>query len=254
MTNRLSREFWRVSNGQALGTKLVTDPKMARLNSAETAEILDLLAPLNGKRVLELGGGVGRFTGPIAQKAAHVTVLDISADALAQNRQRNAGFKNIEYIAADITRHELGTAQYDLVFANWLLMYFDESDIKQLIRRVDRALRKGGTALFRESCRHNYKGIPTWRHILSVEFLKDILPGIKYPIYSGWHLKLDSFRQLLRFILGSPNMLEYRESDRYDGWFKETFVVRRFGCMQTYKEMYNNDQQCFWLLNKRHDP
>ncbi len=251
MTNKLRRDFWRVSNAQALGTKLATDPSMADLNADEIAEILELLAPLEGKHVLELGGGIGRFTGPIAEKAAQVTVLDISAEALDKNRERNAHLDNIDYVKADITQHEFGLEKYDVVFANWLLMYFDEDDTKKLVKCADRVLRPKGIALFRESCRLNYKGIATWRHLLSIEFLKDIWPGARYPIYNYWRLKIPSIRELLRFIVGSPKILKYRESEVYQSWFKSDFDIVRTGYIKAYKQVYNNDQQCYWLLKRR---
>ena len=38
--------------------------------------MLSLLPPFEGKSVLELGAGIGRFTGELAQKAGHVISLD----------------------------------------------------------------------------------------------------------------------------------------------------------------------------------
>ena len=38
--------------------------------------MLSLLPPYEGKSILELGAGIGRFTGELAQKADHVIALD----------------------------------------------------------------------------------------------------------------------------------------------------------------------------------
>ena len=38
--------------------------------------MLSLLPPYEGKSILELGAGIGRFTGELAQKAGHVIALD----------------------------------------------------------------------------------------------------------------------------------------------------------------------------------
>ena len=38
--------------------------------------MLSLLPPFEGKSVLELGAGIGRFTGELAQKAGQVISLD----------------------------------------------------------------------------------------------------------------------------------------------------------------------------------
>ena len=47
---------------------------------------------------------------------------------------------------------EIEDASLDLVFSNWLLMYFADEDIKQFARRAHRWLREGGCLFFRESC------------------------------------------------------------------------------------------------------
>lgn len=38
--------------------------------------MLSLLTPYEGKTILELGAGIGRFTGDLAKKAGHVIALD----------------------------------------------------------------------------------------------------------------------------------------------------------------------------------
>lgn len=40
------------------------------------AQILSLLPPLHGKSVLELGAGIGRFTGELAKDAGQVIAVD----------------------------------------------------------------------------------------------------------------------------------------------------------------------------------
>lgn len=40
------------------------------------AQVLSLLPPYEGKSVLELGAGIGRFTGDLAQKADQLLALD----------------------------------------------------------------------------------------------------------------------------------------------------------------------------------
>ena len=39
-------------------------------------QVLSLLPPYEGKSVLELGAGIGRFTGELAQKAGELIALD----------------------------------------------------------------------------------------------------------------------------------------------------------------------------------
>lgn len=39
-------------------------------------QVLSLLPPYNGKTVLELGAGIGRFTGELAKEAGHLLAVD----------------------------------------------------------------------------------------------------------------------------------------------------------------------------------
>lgn len=40
------------------------------------SQILSLLPPYKGKDVIELGAGIGRFTGDLAKSAGHVLAMD----------------------------------------------------------------------------------------------------------------------------------------------------------------------------------
>jgi SAM-dependent methyltransferase len=52
-----------------------------------------------GKRVLELGAGIGRFTGELAPSAAHVTAVDFMPHLIEENARINAHFKNVDWMA-----------------------------------------------------------------------------------------------------------------------------------------------------------
>lgn len=45
-------------------------------------QVLSLIPPYEGKTVLELGAGIGRFTGELAQKAGEVIALDFIESAI----------------------------------------------------------------------------------------------------------------------------------------------------------------------------
>ena len=44
--------------------------------------MLSLLPPYEGKSVLELGAGIGRFTGELAKKAGQIVALDFIEGAI----------------------------------------------------------------------------------------------------------------------------------------------------------------------------
>jgi len=42
----------------------------------------------------------------------------------------------------------------DLIFSNWLLMYLSDEEVEQLVQRMVKWLKVGGSIFFRESCFH----------------------------------------------------------------------------------------------------
>ena len=51
----------------------------------ERPEVLSMLGSVSGKRVVELGAGIGRFTGALAATADHVLAIDFMDNLIAEN-------------------------------------------------------------------------------------------------------------------------------------------------------------------------
>lgn len=51
------------------------------------ADLIDLLSPKPGERILDLGCGTGHLTGRIAELGAEVIGIDASAEMIAQARK-----------------------------------------------------------------------------------------------------------------------------------------------------------------------
>lgn len=79
---------------------------------------------ISGAKVLDIGGGSGRYAVPFAAHADYVTLTDISANmlTLAENNAQQAGHTNIEYVKLNWTGINLSDAgwqkHFDLVFAS----------------------------------------------------------------------------------------------------------------------------------------
>lgn len=56
----------------------------------EMAAVLELLAPVQGKRVLDAGCGDGAYSIAATERGTLVTAVDVSEDMLAVARQRSA--------------------------------------------------------------------------------------------------------------------------------------------------------------------
>nr|XP_027208522.1 phosphoethanolamine N-methyltransferase 1-like [Penaeus vannamei] len=90
----------------------------------EQNEVMSYLPPYQGKRVLELGAGIGmRFTARLATVAGHVTAVDFMQEYIDKNEHENKHMGNISFMCADVTKLDFPAGSFDLVFSNWLFMY-----------------------------------------------------------------------------------------------------------------------------------
>ena len=97
--------------------------------------------------VLDCGGGSGTYAVPLAVAGADVTVVDISADALAMlhRRAEEAGVGGVVHPTqgdADALTDLLGGREFDLVLAHGILEAVDRVDVA--FRGVAAAVRPGG--------------------------------------------------------------------------------------------------------------
>lgn len=88
------------------------------IDRREKQAVLDALTPVEGKDVLEIACGTGRFTVALAERGADVVGLDISAEMLAQGREkaRRAG-QSVEFLRGDAGRLPFPDDSFDAVFA-----------------------------------------------------------------------------------------------------------------------------------------
>nr|XP_034917409.1 phosphoethanolamine N-methyltransferase 1-like [Populus alba] len=135
---------------------MMRDSKASELDKEERPEILSLLPPYEGKTVLELGAGIGRFTGELAQKAGQVVALDFIESAIKKNENINGHYKNVKFMCADVTSPDLNISEgsVDLIFSNWLLMYLSDKEVENLVEMMVKWLKVDGFIFFRESCFH----------------------------------------------------------------------------------------------------
>ena len=122
------------------------------IDSVERPEIMALLPPLQGKKILEVAAGIGRFTGELAKRAERVTALDLCPHFIEANRAANSAFPNIEWICADAMEAQFSPSQFDLIFISWLFTYLKEEEVSLLAERMNDWLKPGGVLFFRESC------------------------------------------------------------------------------------------------------
>jgi trans-aconitate 2-methyltransferase len=102
------------------------------------SDVVSLLAPKPGERILDLGCGTGHLTAQIAESSARVLGVDRSSDMVAA--ARNA-YPDLTFEIAD-ARDLPFRDEFDAVFSNATLHWIHEP--VQVIHSVYNALRPGG--------------------------------------------------------------------------------------------------------------
>ncbi|XP_044126384.1 phosphomethylethanolamine N-methyltransferase-like isoform X2 [Bufo gargarizans] len=145
-------EFWEEHSRDATVEEMMLDSSAELLSKEEKPEIISLLPCLDGLNVLELGAGIGRFTGHLAKLASQVTAVDFMQNFIDKNREDNSHRGNITFLQADVTVLDFPNNSYDFIFSNWLFMYLTDVELAALTQKMLGWLRPGGYLFFRESC------------------------------------------------------------------------------------------------------
>jgi len=196
-------------------------------------DLLGLLAPQPGERILDAGCGTGQLTSEIAASGAEVTGIDSSAAMLEQAR-RNA--PAVRFEVADI-RHLPYRAEFDAVFSNAVLHWVPEADeaaesfaralkpggrlviemggrgnVRELLAASDRALRALGVPDPERYHPWFYPGIPEYAAILERHGLEVTFAALfdrPTPLPSGIRAWFEMFGQKLVEALPPAQLPEY---------------------------------------------
>ncbi len=117
--------------------------------------LVELLAPKQGERVLDLGCGTGALTAEIAASGAEVFGIDRSADMIAEARKK---FPALRFEVMD-ARELVFAAEFDAVFSNAVLHWIREPE--RVITDVEKALRPGGRFVPSSAEREIFSGSST---------------------------------------------------------------------------------------------
>lgn len=109
-----------------------------RFVSEEARDLIDLLDPQPGERVLDLGCGTGHLTAELADQGAEVVGLDSAEDMLWEARELHPG---IEFVEGDIRKARFDKP-FEAVFSNAALHWV--TDAEAAVETIDAALRPGG--------------------------------------------------------------------------------------------------------------
>jgi SAM-dependent methyltransferase len=113
--------------------------------------------PRGARLLLDVGGAHGHYAAALCRRhpALHATVLDLPEAVRASRpiaEQEGLGGR-IVHREGDALSDDLGSAAWDVVFLGNLVHHFDDAQNRDLMRRVARALRPGGTCVVLEILR-----------------------------------------------------------------------------------------------------
>jgi trans-aconitate methyltransferase len=135
----------------------------------KAADLIDLLDPHSGERILDLGCGTGHLTAQIAERGAEVIGLDSSVSMIAQARQNHP---KLTFVLGDARTFEPGSA-FDAVFSNAALHWIKEPS--PVAATVAHALKPGGRFVLEMGAKGNIASI--------VEALTTVLEADRNPWY-----------------------------------------------------------------------
>lgn len=146
------RDVHSLSPGDPLwGTYMRGMFQLARLAAPEVARHIRL--PPHPTRLLDLGGGHGWFSAELCRRnpALRATVIDLpgSAQVGREILAAEGMADRVQHAEGDVLQVDLG-AEADGILCFQLLHHLDEAQAHQLVARMARALRPGGTAAILE--------------------------------------------------------------------------------------------------------
>ncbi|KAK9830089.1 hypothetical protein WJX72_009725 [[Myrmecia] bisecta] len=149
---QLQKSYWTENSQEATVEAMMLDSMASVIDLQERPEVMGMLGVVEEKRIMELGAGIGRFTGALAATAKSVLAVDFMEHLIAENRRTNAQRKNVQWQVGDATELVLEPACCDVVFSNWLLMYLSDKEVAKLASDALRWVADDGIVFFRESC------------------------------------------------------------------------------------------------------
>lgn len=116
-------------------------------------DLLNMLAPQAGERILDVGCGTGQLTADIAKSEAEVVGLDQSAEMIASARKN---FPELRFEVSDIATANYDK-EFDAVFSNAALHWVRNQE--GAVAAMARALKPGGRLVFEMGGRGNIRQV-----------------------------------------------------------------------------------------------
>lgn len=119
----------------------------------EEPVVLEMINNVEGKKVLDLGCGTGRYSIKFAKEGAEVTGIDLSEDMLGIAREKVTNKMKINFLKGDMSRKiDLPDKSFDLIISSLAMSHLEEID--GFIENIGRLLNNDGISII--STHHPY--------------------------------------------------------------------------------------------------
>lgn len=109
------------------------------------ANVFSLLPPLTGRRLLDLGSGMGTFAVEAAKRGAFATGIDLAPAALeAAKKVAEEERTVVSFVRADGAELPIRSRSVDIVLAADLTEHLDDVTLGRVLREARRVLRPAG--------------------------------------------------------------------------------------------------------------
>jgi SAM-dependent methyltransferase len=124
------------------------DPDALAAATDELVGVIRAWAPPAGRRVLDFGCGIGRVSIALADEAAAVLGVDLSARMIAEARRRGEGHGNLAFARSEACSLSVDSGAIDLLIAADSLPFVVRANaIEDFMAEAARVLRRGGDLL-----------------------------------------------------------------------------------------------------------
>jgi 2-polyprenyl-6-hydroxyphenyl methylase/3-demethylubiquinone-9 3-methyltransferase len=157
--------------------------------------VTESLAPLAGRRVLDLGCGKGRFARALIERGADVVGIDLSAAML-----RDAA--GTDRVRASARRLPFGTGQFDGVIAVEVFEHLAPRSVDDVCSEIRRVLRPGGKLVIVDKNARSLNARRRWMPSVAIKWIDERRGRWMYsprePVREHWFCAHDLRRQLER--------------------------------------------------------
>lgn len=195
-TSRASRSYWDSAAAEYLEEhgEFLGDDRFVWCPEGVDEAAAQLLGPVRGKRVLEVGCGAAQCSRWLTGQAANVVAFDISVEQLRIGRQldRRTG-SSVRTVAADATAIPFKDSTFDIACSAFGALPF-VADAEAALTEIARTLKPGGLLVFSVThpIRWSMPDDPTPAGLRITQSYFDRTPyvevdGLGTPIYAEHH-------------------------------------------------------------------